>query len=127
MPWGWCGGYYSTGTLGSKGISGALSLPPEGPAGALASAGPMRLHCCPALPRIGPQPAVFTPHYPGEIIGIMSVSAMNLRTAVLGVLLVLWAGYAWCQNLAIFPKEDILLIGGDFRLRSVLQQHGRRE
>ena len=54
----------------------------------------------------------------------MSVSAMNLRVAVLGVLLVLWAGHAWCQNLAIFPKEDMLLIGGDFRLRSVYSNMG---
>lgn len=49
----------------------------------------------------------------------MSVSARNLRAAIVGVLLALWAGHAWCQNLAIFPKEDILLIGGDFRLRSI--------
>src|SRR5512145_1545147 len=27
---------------------------------------------------------------------------------------------AWGQNLAVFPKEEILLVGGDFRLRSVL-------
>ena len=39
--------------------------------------------------------------------------------AIVGVLLVLWAGHAWCQNLAVFPKEDLLLIGGDFRLRSI--------
>ena len=26
---------------------------------------------------------------------------------------------AWGQNLSIFPKEEILLVGGDFRLRSV--------
>ena len=54
----------------------------------------------------------------------MSVPATNLRAAVLGVLLVLWAGHAWCQNLAVFPKEDILLVGGDFRLRSVHSNMG---
>ena len=54
----------------------------------------------------------------------MSVSARNLRAAIVGVLLVLWAGCAWCQNLAIFPKEDILLIGGDFRLRSIHSNMG---
>jgi len=26
---------------------------------------------------------------------------------------------AWGQNLSVFPKEEILLVGGDFRLRSV--------
>lgn len=29
------------------------------------------------------------------------------------------SGLAWGQTLAVFPKEDILLVGGDFRLRSV--------
>lgn len=28
-------------------------------------------------------------------------------------------GQAWGQNLSVFPKEEILLVGGDFRLRSV--------
>jgi hypothetical protein len=27
---------------------------------------------------------------------------------------------SWCQNISVFPKEEILLVGGDFRLRSVL-------
>lgn len=49
----------------------------------------------------------------------MSVSARIVRVAMVGVLLALWAGYAWCQNLAVFPKEDLLLVGGDFRLRSI--------
>ena len=49
----------------------------------------------------------------------MSVSARVVRVAIVGVLLALWAGHAWCQNLAVFPKEDLLLIGGDFRLRSI--------
>lgn len=31
----------------------------------------------------------------------------------------LCSGLAWSQNLSIFPKEEILLVGGDFRLRSV--------
>src|SRR5262245_24899067 len=26
---------------------------------------------------------------------------------------------AWCQNLSLFPKEEILLVGGDFRIRSI--------
>ena len=112
MTGGSCGGYYSTGVRYSKGISVRIGLPPAAAAAVLASAGRMRLHCSPVFPRIGPQPAVFTPHSPGEIIGIMSVSAMNLRAAILGVLLVLWAGHAWCQNLAIFPKEDMLLSVG---------------
>ena len=25
----------------------------------------------------------------------------------------------WCQNISVFPKEEILLVGGDFRLRSI--------
>ena len=28
-------------------------------------------------------------------------------------------GQAWSQSLAVFPKEEILLVGGDFRIRSV--------
>lgn len=33
----------------------------------------------------------------------------------------LWfmVGQAWSQGIAVFPKEDILLVGGDFRLRSI--------
>lgn len=36
--------------------------------------------------------------------------------------LVLWSlvGVAWGQGLAVFPKEEILLVGGDFRLRSIV-------
>ncbi len=49
----------------------------------------------------------------------MSVSASILRVAIMAGLFALWTGHAWCQNLAIFPKEDLLLIGGDFRLRSI--------
>jgi hypothetical protein len=34
----------------------------------------------------------------------------------------LWLGVeqSWCQNISLFPKEEILLVGGDFRLRSIL-------
>ena len=38
---------------------------------------------------------------------------------VLCLALGLCVGQAWGQNLAVFPKEEILLVGGDFRLRSV--------
>src|SRR5882672_4187324 len=38
---------------------------------------------------------------------------------VLCLALALYVGQAWGQNLAVFPKEEILLVGGDFRLRSV--------
>ena len=38
---------------------------------------------------------------------------------VLCLMLGLLVGQAWSQNLAVFPKEEILLVGGDFRLRSV--------
>jgi hypothetical protein len=33
----------------------------------------------------------------------------------------LWGFVAqgWCQNISVFPKEEILLVGGDFRLRSI--------
>ena len=35
--------------------------------------------------------------------------------------LLLWAGVlpAWSQTISVLPKEDLLLVGGDFRLRSV--------
>ena len=49
----------------------------------------------------------------------MSVSASILRVAITVGLFAFWTGHAWCQNLAVFPKEDLLLIGGDFRLRSI--------
>jgi len=38
---------------------------------------------------------------------------------VLCLALGLYVGQAWGQNLAVFPKEEILLVGGDFRIRSV--------
>src|SRR3989442_11918393 len=38
---------------------------------------------------------------------------------VLCLALGLCVGQAWGQNLAVFPKEEILLVGGDFRIRSV--------
>src|SRR6266571_5326643 len=41
------------------------------------------------------------------------------HVAVLCFMLGLLVGQAWGQNLAVFPKEEILLVGGDFRLRSV--------
>jgi hypothetical protein len=31
----------------------------------------------------------------------------------------LGAGQAWGQNISLFPKEDILLVGGDFRIRQI--------
>ncbi len=45
-----------------------------------------------------------------------------LRTSLIVLLcLALWSltAPAWGQSLRVFPKEDILLVGGDFRLRSV--------
>jgi hypothetical protein len=35
---------------------------------------------------------------------------------------VLWhvVEQGWCQNISLFPKEEILLVGGDFRIRSIL-------
>jgi hypothetical protein len=41
------------------------------------------------------------------------------RSVVLGVVLGLLASQAWGQNLPLFPKEEILLVGGDFRIRSI--------
>ena len=41
------------------------------------------------------------------------------HVAVLCFMLGLLVSQAWGQNLAVFPKEEILLVGGDFRLRSV--------
>ena len=38
---------------------------------------------------------------------------------VLCLVLGLLVSQAWSQNLSVFPKEEILLVGGDFRLRSV--------
>lgn len=38
---------------------------------------------------------------------------------VLCLMFGIYAGQAWGQNLSVFPKEEILLVGGDFRLRSV--------
>src|SRR5919109_4991541 len=35
------------------------------------------------------------------------------------VLLWFVAAPGWSQNIAVFPKEEILLVGGDFRLRSI--------
>jgi hypothetical protein len=40
-------------------------------------------------------------------------------SVIVGVMVWLLSGPVWGQNLAVFPKEDILLVGGDFRLRSV--------
>jgi hypothetical protein len=36
------------------------------------------------------------------------------------LLLLLVAAPGWGQNIAVFPKEDILLVGGDFRIRGIL-------
>jgi len=48
---------------------------------------------------------------------------MSVRKTYLSVVLCLLLGWclnqAWGQNLSVFPKEEILLVGGDFRLRSV--------
>src|SRR5262245_51725448 len=41
------------------------------------------------------------------------------HVAVLCLMFGLLVGQAWGQNLTVFPKEEILLVGGDFRLRSV--------
>lgn len=38
---------------------------------------------------------------------------------VVCLVLSVWVSQAWGQGLAVFPKEEILLVGGDFRLRSV--------
>lgn len=42
----------------------------------------------------------------------------------LAVICCLWlwcvVGQAWGQDISVFPKEEILLVGGDFRLRTVL-------
>ena len=38
---------------------------------------------------------------------------------VLCLVLGLCVGQAWGQNISLFPKEEILLVGGDFRIRSV--------
>src|SRR5215471_3228325 len=48
---------------------------------------------------------------------------MSARRTCHGVVLCFMLGLlvsqAWGQNLTVFPKEEILLVGGDFRLRSV--------
>ena len=48
---------------------------------------------------------------------------MSIIQRTIGVVccLMLWlvVGQAWGQNISLFPKEEILLVGGDFRLRSV--------
>src|SRR5918911_1920340 len=41
------------------------------------------------------------------------------HVVVLCLMLGLLVGQVWSQNIAVFPKEEILLVGGDFRLRSV--------
>jgi hypothetical protein len=43
------------------------------------------------------------------------------RSTPLACSLLLWllGSQVWGQTIAVFPKEDILLVGGDFRLRSV--------
>ncbi|MGQ4809454.1 hypothetical protein NKDENANG_02871 [Candidatus Entotheonellaceae bacterium PAL068K] len=43
------------------------------------------------------------------------------RLTIAAGYLVLWlvAGQVWGQSIAVFPKEDTLLVGGDFRLRTV--------
>src|SRR5215475_4620359 len=38
---------------------------------------------------------------------------------VLCLVLGLLVSQAWSQNLSVFPKEEILLVGGDFRIRSI--------
>ncbi|MGE3541632.1 MAG: hypothetical protein AB7N91_29920 [Candidatus Tectimicrobiota bacterium] len=40
-------------------------------------------------------------------------------SSVLCLILGAMAGQAWGQGLAVFPKEEILLVGGDFRIRSI--------
>lgn len=40
-------------------------------------------------------------------------------TVALWLLLWAFALPVWSQNIPIFPKEDILLVGGDFRIRNV--------
>lgn len=48
------------------------------------------------------------------------MAARRLSPVVaLCLLLGVWAGQVRGQNLSVFPKEEILLVGGDFRLRSV--------
>lgn len=44
------------------------------------------------------------------------------RSTWIACCLTLWlcSGQVWSQTISVFPKEDILLVGGDFRLRSVL-------
>ena len=39
---------------------------------------------------------------------------------VCGAVLWLFVEQGWGQNISLFPKEEILLVGGDFRLRSIL-------
>jgi hypothetical protein len=41
------------------------------------------------------------------------------RIVVLCLVLGLLVSQAWGQNLPVFPKEEILLVGGDFRIRSI--------
>jgi hypothetical protein len=47
--------------------------------------------------------------------------SVTRRLIVVMCCLSLWllASQVWGQNIAVFPKEDILLVGGDFRLRSI--------
>ena len=48
----------------------------------------------------------------------MSVSR-TYPIVVLCLVLGFFVSQAWGQNLSVFPKEEILLVGGDFRIRSV--------
>lgn len=48
----------------------------------------------------------------------MSVSR-TYPIVVLCLVLGFFVSQAWSQNLSVFPKEEILLVGGDFRIRSV--------
>src|SRR5262245_31760351 len=53
-----------------------------------------------------------------ERVGFMTV----IRGCFVTMLcLVVWLAAApgWGQSIAVFPKEEILLVGGDFRLRSI--------
>jgi len=56
--------------------------------------------------------------FPQRVSYCMS-ARRTCHVVVLCLMLGLLAGQAWSQTLAVFPKEEILLVGGDFRIRSV--------
>jgi hypothetical protein len=64
-----------------------------------------------------------TVRYPFPLLdeGYRSSMPMNRISRIVVLGLLLWGMLApvWSQTIPIFPKEDILLVGGDFRLRSI--------